>query len=86
MLSLESKDLIRHLLIVDKGMRYKATDVLCHSWIITQGGSKEGPDDMTGYQAQLREELEKKAKDNMTEWKSNRAYVFANHDSKASQI
>lgn len=67
-------------------MRYKATDVLCHPWIITQGGSKDSPSDMATHQAQLREELKNKAKDNLMEWKANRAYIFANHDSKASQI
>ena len=32
-----AKDLIEHLLVVDKKRRYTAIDVLCHPWILCGG-------------------------------------------------
>lgn len=82
----DSKDLISKLLVVDKKARYKATDVLCHQWIISAGGSKDLPSNLAQHQAQLRQQLEAKAKENMAEWKDNRALVFAHHDSTVNQL
>lgn len=73
--------MISKLLVVDKKARFTAVDVLCHQWIITAGGSKDTPDNLSQYQKELREQLEAKAAENMAEWKANRSLVFAHHDS-----
>ena len=38
-----AKDLIEHLLVVDKKRRYSSIDVLCHPWILC-GGDVSGMD------------------------------------------
>ncbi|KAI3381160.1 hypothetical protein SNEBB_009536 [Seison nebaliae] len=40
--SIECRDLIDHLLVVDTGRRWKADDVLCHKWIQSEGGVLKG--------------------------------------------
>ena len=84
----EAKDLIRHLLVVDKKVRFTAIDLLCHQWIITVGGSKELPTDFPSFQANLRDELVAKGRENLAEWRENRSYVFANstHNTSTSQL
>ena len=49
--------LINHLLVVDVKKRYKAEEVLCHPWIITQGNSKEMPPNLEEYRKELLNEL-----------------------------
>ena len=80
----DAKDLIRRLLIVDKKTRYTAIDVLCHQWIISVGGSKDLPENLPKYQETLREDLITQGRANLQEWRENRSYVFANHNTNAS--
>ena len=60
-----AKDLIERLLIVDKKKRYNAIDVLCHPWIITQGGALAAPENMEQHRKNLRKDLEIQAKYNL---------------------
>ena len=80
----DAKDLIRRLLIVDKKTRNTAIDVLCHQWIISVGGSKDLPGNLPEYQKTLREDLITQGRANLQEWRENRSYVFANHNTNAS--
>lgn len=61
-ISESSKDLINHLLVVDINKRWKAEDVLCHPWIITQGNSKPLPPNFEEYKKNYLNELRSKAK------------------------
>ncbi|CAF0747474.1 unnamed protein product [Brachionus calyciflorus] len=61
-ISESSKDLINHLLVVDKKKRWKAVDVLCHPWIITQGNSKPLPPKFDKFKEEYLKELADKAK------------------------
>lgn len=47
-----AKDLIEHLLVVDKKRRFTAIDVLCHPWILCGG-------DVSGMNSSQIEELRK---------------------------
>ncbi|KAK2141329.1 hypothetical protein LSH36_1120g01059 [Paralvinella palmiformis] len=60
-ISRSAKDLIKHLLVVDKRKRYTAIDVICHPWIITFAGTL-GIEDMETYRKNLRVDLETQAK------------------------
>ena len=53
-----AKDLIEHLLIVDKKRRYTAIDVLCHPWILCGG-------DMSSVDAVKLDELRKRQRKEM---------------------
>lgn len=61
-ISESSKDLINHLLVVDIKKRWKAEDVLCHPWIISQGNSKPLPPNFEEYKKEHLNELKTKAK------------------------
>ncbi len=61
-ISKASKDLINHLLVVDIKKRWKAEDVLCHPWIISQGNSKPLPPNFDEYKKEHLNELRAKAK------------------------
>lgn len=81
-------DLVKHLLIVDKKVRYTAVDLLCHKWIITQGGHKDAPANLKEYTNDLREEIVARGRENLAEWKEHRAFVFANsnHNTSTSRL
>lgn len=57
-----SKDLINHLLVVDAKKRWKAEDVLCHQWIITQGNSKPLPANFDDFKKEHTQKLKDKCK------------------------
>ncbi|KAK3595087.1 hypothetical protein CHS0354_043187 [Potamilus streckersoni] len=62
-ISLAAKDLIEHLLVVDKKKRYTATDVLCHSWILCGGDMNSIPKEkLPQLHQQAKSELEAQAK------------------------
>ncbi|KAL3837589.1 hypothetical protein ACJMK2_022937 [Sinanodonta woodiana] len=62
-ISLVAKDLIEHLLVVDKKKRYTATDVLCHSWILCGGDVNSIPKDkLPQLHQQAKSELDAQAK------------------------
>ncbi|PAA92541.1 hypothetical protein BOX15_Mlig029963g1 [Macrostomum lignano] len=69
-ISLSAKDLIQRLLVVDRRRRYTAVDVLCHPWVISVGGSRKLPANVTmkEHQAKLREQLTKQADEGMAEF------------------
>ena len=56
-----AKDLIEHLLVVNIPQRYTAVDVLCHPWVVTQGGAHQIPN-MADHRQKLREKLETESK------------------------
>ncbi len=62
LICLASKDLINHLLKVDAKRRWKAEDVLCHQWIITQGNSKPLPPNFEEYKKEHLAKLRAKCK------------------------
>lgn len=59
---LDSKDLINHLLVVDIKKRWKAEDVLCHPWIVSQGNTKPLPSNYEEFKREHLNELRAKAK------------------------
>lgn len=64
---LASKDLINHLLVVDKNKRWKAIDVLCHPWIVSQGNSKPLPAYFEKFKDDYQNELAEKARNYASE-------------------
>jgi hypothetical protein len=59
--------LINHLLVVDIKKRWKAEDVLCHPWILTQGNSKPLSAPYDEVRKEHLSELRTKAKQYMAE-------------------
>lgn len=62
-----AKDLIRHLLVVDKSKRYTAVDVLSHPWIVCGGNTNHplpGISSVSNYCKEVRRDLEEQAKHN----------------------
>ncbi|XP_067687448.1 serine/threonine-protein kinase DCLK3-like [Haliotis asinina] len=62
-----AKDMIQHLLVVDKKRRYTAVDVLSHPWILAGGDMTRLLDSMSISEAQRerRKELETQARQNL---------------------
>ena len=71
---------------MDKKTRFTAIDVLCHQWVISVGGSKDLPENLPEYQNNLREDLITQGRANLQEWRENRSYVFANHNTNVSAV
>lgn len=62
----DAKDLIEHLLVVDKKKRYTAIETLSHPWILCNGDMSRPPDSskMDDMRKTSRKELELQAKQN----------------------
>lgn len=48
--------------MVDKRKRWKAVDVLCHPWIVTQGNSRPMPSSFEEHKKEILKDLADKAK------------------------
>lgn len=72
-----AKDLVQRLLVVDRKKRYTAIDVLCHPWILTNGGTVHLPHPIEQHSNNTRNRLLTKAADNMAEWQSHRDKIFS---------
>ena len=68
-----AKELISKLLVVDARRRYTAPDVLCHPWVISQGGATQPPGgDMPSARKSMRKSLDEQSKANWKSWLSVR--------------
>lgn len=67
-----AKDLIEHLLIVDRHRRYTSIDVLCHPWIMTHGEVRPPLDNLEERCRTLRKQLETDSKANLESFRKLR--------------
>ena len=63
----DAKDLIEHLLVVEKKKRYSAIETLSHPWILCNGDMSRPPDNakLDDMRKTTRKELEVQAKHNL---------------------